>query len=70
MGNVIIEHADGRRYSTTRAAHKAMYPDFDIVGEETDADFDVIGVPQPRRPRPPRRQKAAKPIAKPPEPED
>lgn len=59
---VIIEHKDGRSYSVTREAFEAMYqPEgFKITGEETDAAFDLVGVPAPRRPRSRPRSKGAK----------
>lgn len=68
MANVIIYHPDGDptyRVSVTRKAHAELYPEWTIGEEEAEADFDVLGIPQPRRPRAPRRQKAAKPITKP-----
>ena len=55
MGRVIIEHADGRRYSVERAAAKELYPDFAIVGDETPADF-IADVPRPTRRRGARRK--------------
>lgn len=63
--NVIIEHADGRRYSVAPSAHKALYPDFEVVGTETPADFIVTGIPKPpRKASRPVRRKAAVPVAK------
>ena len=55
MPRVIIEHADGRRYSVERSAAKELYPDFAILGEETSADF-VADVPRPARRRGARRK--------------
>lgn len=69
MANVIIEHEDGRRYSTSRAGFEKLYADqgFKIVGEETDASFQPVGIPTPKAPRrQPKAKKAAtkKAIAK------
>jgi hypothetical protein len=49
---VVVEHPDGRRYSVTPEAHKALYPDFAVVHETTDADFVAIGIPPVKKPRP------------------
>lgn len=66
MANLIIEHADGRRYGTTTEGFERLrdtdYEGFTVVGEETPADFDV-DVPAPRKGR--ARKKAAAPITKP-----
>jgi hypothetical protein len=59
---VVIEHADGRRYSVTRETHAKLYPDFAIVGDETPADFEV-DVPAPKVKRSHARRKDAAPIA-------
>lgn len=58
--SVIIEHADGRRYSVPREAAGRLYPDFAIVGEESAEAFELVGVPTPRPPRRKPRTKAAK----------
>lgn len=58
---VVIEHADGRRYSVTRESQAALYPDFRIVGDETPTDF-LVDVPAPRKARSHARRKDAAPI--------
>lgn len=60
---VIIRHKDGREYSVTRKAHEDLYPDFKIVGEESDESFVTVGVPKPKAPRRKAKAKAARPIA-------
>lgn len=50
----IIEHADGRSYSVTKAGFKAAGYEkegFKIVRPEAAADFDIVGVPAPKAPR-------------------
>lgn len=73
MANVIIEHEDGRSYSTTHEGFKALYePEgFQIVGDETDASFEPVGIPRQKAPRRSPRPKAAtrKAKAAPPPPE-
>lgn len=59
---VIIEHEDGRRYSVTPKAHTDLYPDFKVVGEETDDAFTTVGIPAPKRGRKQPAAKNAKPI--------
>lgn len=68
MGRIIIEHEDGRRFSVTPEAHAELYPDFTVVGPETDGAFETVGIPKPKRPRHAPRAKDAAPIAEP-EPE-
>jgi hypothetical protein len=60
--NVIIEHKDGRRYSTTTAGFNKLYKDqgFKIVGREDDSAFVVIGVPAPKAARKAPKAKTAK----------
>lgn len=53
MPNVLIETADGAQYSVVEADYKRHYPDtkYTVIGEETDAAFEVVGVPKPKAPR-------------------
>lgn len=69
--NVIIEHEDGRRYSTTVDGFHELYEPqgFEIVGEESPASFELVGVPQPKAPRRKPRAKVAAPLEETPEPE-
>lgn len=70
MTNVIIEHKDGRTYSTTREGFHKLYEDegFKITGEETDLSFVPVGIPKQKRSRPTPRAKTAKAKVAKPEP--
>lgn len=64
---VIIVHPDGRRYSVTEDAFRALYePEgYTVEGPETPAAF-VADVPRSRRPRPaPRAKDATPPVSAP-----
>lgn len=63
----IIEHADGRSYSVTKAGFKAAgYEDegFKIVRPEATGDF-LVSVPAPKAPRSRPRSKASRQHPKP-----
>lgn len=70
--NVIIEHEDGRRYSTTVDGFHKLYESegFVVVGEENPASFELVGVPQPKAPRRKPRAKVAAPLEEAQEPEN
>lgn len=65
MDRVIVEHADGRRFSVPADDPRATGAEdgWTVEGEETDASFVVTGVPKPKRSRTRPRAKAAAPVA-------
>jgi hypothetical protein len=59
---VIIEKADGSQASVIEAEFQQHYPDvaYKVLGEETDASFEPVGIPKQRAPRRAPRPKVAK----------